>query len=122
MITCSIVDRSGTQVATCSADDVLRSLSNGRQREVITVLERMADDEIDRDRLRQRLAERANGGDEIDWRHELRHVHVPMLDELGIVTTDEANERIRYHQCELVSSVLDVLESGQHPDREPGEQ
>lgn len=35
-----------------------------------------------------------------------------MLEELGAITSDVAGERIRYQRCELVSNVLDALESG----------
>ncbi len=45
-----------------------------------------------------------------DWALELAHVHLPLLEDHGLVEYDARTETIRYYECELVSSVLGLIE------------
>ncbi len=47
---------------------------------------------------------------EDDWALELAHVHLPLLEDRGLVEYDARTETIRYYECELVSNVLGSIE------------
>ncbi|QFU83100.1 DUF7344 domain-containing protein [Natronorubrum aibiense] len=94
----------------CDVDDVFRLLANARRRELITALHTCDDDRIRLSRLRRQCTtgERA---DARAWERAVHHVHVPMLDDLGLVDYDADTETLRYYHYELIDDVLSAIDA-----------
>ncbi|RQG95521.1 DUF7344 domain-containing protein [Natrarchaeobius chitinivorans] len=111
MTRCLIVDRDGVERCTCDVSDVFSLLANDRRRTVIAALERAQDDWISVDRLLTDVSSVDDGVGGETWAIELHHVHVPLLEEKGLIEYDAHGETIRYYHCELVSNVLTAIEA-----------
>ncbi|THE64313.1 ArsR family transcriptional regulator [Salinadaptatus halalkaliphilus] len=93
---------------------VLRLLANDRRRQIVTVLDARDESLIHFEDLQQQLSIEFETPDSGNWLIQLRHVHLPMLEEAGLVEYDGRDRRIRYDDCELVSEVLTAIESKTH--------
>ncbi|SER86295.1 hypothetical protein SAMN04489841_4734 [Natrinema salaciae] len=111
MIRCPIIDRDGVERCACNADDILGLLANARRRAVVSVLETTDDDWIGFDRLVAALSAETADVSAETWRIELHHVHLPMLEELGVIEYDGHAGTIRYYRCELLVDVLTAVEA-----------
>lgn len=114
MIECKITDGSGTIRCTPDVDEILRLLADSRRRRIVAVLEARDENRIRIDELRSRLNYEEVPADR--WRRELYHVHLPMLDDIGLIEYDRRDGMVRYYQCELVADLLEVVDS-EVPDR-----
>lgn len=109
-ITCSIVD-DGVPHTECTARDVLCALSEPRRRTVVGAVDAHEANWIDLDDLVADVRARTDELSAEGWRRELRHAHLPMLDDIGLVDYDTTGDAVRRYDCELVSDVLAVLEN-----------
>jgi len=103
-----IDDENGITHCTCSVDEILRLLVDSRRRTIVSVLETTERNWITLSELVLQCS--SMEAPTVDWQRELYHVHLPLLDDLGLVDYDKHDEMIRYYQCELVSEVLDVVD------------
>lgn len=96
--TAAIDDQKLREIVSIDADDwdaVLRALADARRRLALAILNE-ADGGVDRDALARRIVARETGAapSEVaehaleDSKAELRHVHLPTLQEAGLVSTD----------------------------------
>ncbi len=109
MSECQIVDSDGTVRCTCDVDEVLSLLADSRRRTVVRTLDRAPKNWTDRESLIDLLS--ATGSMTADeWALELAHVHLPLLEDCGLVEYDAHSEAIRYYECELASRVLASIE------------
>ncbi|RQG88028.1 ArsR family transcriptional regulator [Natrarchaeobius halalkaliphilus] len=112
MTECQIVDRDGVVRCVCEADEILRLLANGRRRQIIAFLESHEDDWARIETLIDDISTTTTMTDD-DWETEFHHVHAPMLEASGLIEYDGQNGTIRYYHCELVSTVVDVVNARQ---------
>ena len=108
MTECQIEDENGIAHRTCSVDEILRLLVDSRRRTIISVLETTEENWIPLAELVSECSSRESTA--VDWHLELHHVHLPLLDDLGLADYDRHDEMIRYYQCELVSEILDIVD------------
>lgn len=109
MSECQIIDSDGTVRRTCDVDEIISLLADSRRRTVVRTLETAPKNRTDRESLLESLpTSEAMTADE--WALELAHVHLPLLEERGLVEYDAHSETIRYFECDLVSRVLGSIE------------
>lgn len=109
MSECPIVDEDGTEHRTCNADDLFRLLADSRRREIVSALEADENNRVDVDSL---IRSELTTGDETDTtvlERELYHIHLPMLEDVGLIDYDGHSETIRCYRCDALSSVLDAV-------------
>jgi DNA-binding transcriptional ArsR family regulator len=110
MSECPIVDEDGTERCSCETNDVLRLLADTHRRKLVSRLEADGRNWIDVDSLvRAELA----ANEELDattLEQELYHVHLPLLEDVGLIDYDGHSKTIRYYRCDLVSNVLDAVD------------
>ncbi|THE63439.1 ArsR family transcriptional regulator [Salinadaptatus halalkaliphilus] len=92
-------------------NEVLRLLANDRRRQIVTVLDAWNESVIHFEELQQQLSSEFESSDSDNWLLQLRHVHLPILEQAGLVEYDGRNRTIWYDDCELVTEVLTVIES-----------
>lgn len=109
MTTCQIVNEDGTERCTCDCGEILGLLADDHRRAAVAILERTDADRLQFDRLLAALCETLDGVSTETAAIELRHIHVPALEDRGLLEYDERNETIRYYHCGLVSDVLDTV-------------
>ena len=102
-----IVDENDIVRATPSADTVLELLANDRRRAIVAALDRHDENWMRVETLVERLS---TTFETTEWKIELHHVHLPMLDDEGLVEYDDRNGTVRYYDCELVTDVLTAVE------------
>ncbi|NHN47366.1 hypothetical protein G9464_07125 [Halostella sp. JP-L12] len=113
------------QIVSVEADDwdaVLESLAEGRRRVALTVLS-AADGPVDRDRLARAVVAREQGVDEIevpprdaeDVLVTLHHVHLPMLDDAGLVEYDRDADEVAYAGHPDLDEEWLLFETGETP-------
>ncbi len=110
MSRCQIVDHDGVERCTCEVNDILGLLANERRRAVVAVFEDAEDDWCSVDDLCRRVGKRTNTSPET-VAMELHHVHLPQLEDCGVIEYDAASESVRYYHCELVSKVHTAVET-----------
>jgi len=110
MTECLITDEDGVVQGSCGLDDVFRLLANARRREIVAVLDASDANWIERDRLLADPSGTDDGMEAIEARDALHHVHLPMLEDLGLIEYDRQSGAIRYYQCQLLSSVLAAID------------
>lgn len=110
MTECQIVDADGTERCTCDPGEILDLLANDRRRLAVAALERADSDQMQFDHLSRELCEMFDDVSPEAAAIELRHVHVPALEDRGLIEYDEHSETIRYYHCRLVSDVLAVVD------------
>ncbi|MDS0477697.1 ArsR family transcriptional regulator [Natrinema sp. 1APR25-10V2] len=111
MSECQIVDSDGAVRCMCDVDEVLSLLADSRRRTIVRTLDRAPKNWIDRESLIDSLS--ATGSESMtpdEWALELAHVHLPLLEDCGLVEYDAHSEAIRYYECELASRVLASIE------------
>ena len=95
-----------------SLDETLRLLADERRREMIYALDRAETDSFTYDEVVDAVAE--NGGLPQDHRDrlevEMTHVHLPKMDENGLIEYDEEEEVITYDPDEEIEELMDVVE------------
>lgn len=114
MTRCPIIDRNGVERCTCDVDDVLDFLADARRRAVVSALQAAGDDWIDFDRLVAAVADETPDANAETLRIDLHHVHLPMLEDRGIIDYDSRAGTIRYYRCELIADVLAAVEANHH--------
>ncbi|WP_328821486.1 DUF7344 domain-containing protein [Natronorubrum halalkaliphilum] len=90
-------------------DEIFRLLCDSRRRRIVTTLEACERNRVQTPELLSWVTREEATVE--SWRRELYHVHLPMLDDVGLADYDRQDEMIRYYHCELVSDVLDVIDS-----------
>ncbi|WP_245977688.1 winged helix-turn-helix domain-containing protein [Halopiger aswanensis] len=90
--------------------DVFRLLANDRRRAVVAALEDAENDWRSVDELCKQVGTRTNTSPE-SAAVELHHIHLPQLEDCGVIEYDAASESVRYYHCELVSKVLTAVET-----------
>lgn len=109
MSECQIIDSDGTVRRTCDVDEIISLLADSRRRTVVRTLDTAPKNWTDRESLLESLpTSEAMTADE--WALEFAHVHLPLLEERGLVEYDAHSETIRYFECDLVSRVLGSIE------------
>ncbi|ELY56089.1 hypothetical protein C491_14107 [Natronococcus amylolyticus DSM 10524] len=111
MSECPILDENGIVYRTCEADGVLRVLASARRREIVSELEASDENWITVDELARAISATGDETDDDGWAGELHHVHLPMLRDIGLVDYDRHGRTVRYYRCDLVSSVLEAVDS-----------
>lgn len=109
MTPCQIVDADGTERCTCDCGEILGLLADDHRRAAVAILERADVDRLQFDRLLGAVCETLDGVSAETAAIELRHVHLPALEDRGLLEYDERSETIQYYHCRLVSDVLDVV-------------
>ncbi|ELY47160.1 hypothetical protein DV706_02235 [Natronorubrum bangense] len=102
---CQIVDEDGYARCTCDTDAVFRLLADARRRKLIAALESCEDDQLPL----SKLIRQSTTDEQVDLearKREFHHVHLPMLDDHGLIDYDSEADLIRYYHCELVADVL----------------
>lgn len=98
-----------------SIDDVLRALADARRRIVVRELASESPSEVTVDALEEAVlrdvkrlpaVDRSSTAVEI----QLRHVHLPVLEEAGLCRYDPGRERVEYRPDEFAESLLAVIE------------
>lgn len=109
-------DRSGSEDASLTLDAVLDILSHHQRRDLLRLFHDSSTRTVDFEECVSHLLERERrrmgkvpGPDHL--RITLRHVHLPKLGEMGLVTYDESAETLRYHPNDSVESWLDLIDS-----------
>lgn len=93
-------------------DDMLEALSDGRRREILYSMDEEDSDIFGYDELVEELIEDGlSPHDKDEFKVDLIHMHLPKLEESGIVEHDQRSETIRYTADENVSDVLEFLYS-----------
>ncbi|WP_265112005.1 DUF7344 domain-containing protein [Halosolutus halophilus] len=109
--------------ATPSLDLIFDMLSNRRRRQVLYDLNDRPDGVATIDELADTVAarEHGSGGTDLDAdehrtqiRTELQHVHLPKLEDAGIIEHDRRSETVRYW---TQPSLEEWLEHAQHKER-----
>ncbi len=112
MIEFPITDGRGLAQCSSETDEVLRLLADASRRRVIVSLMNCEDDWIHREQLAQRLALPHEDETVSRWGRDLHHVHLPLLEDTGLIEYDRRNGTIRYYQCDVVCDVLDAIDRG----------
>ena len=107
-----ITDDDGLVQCTCKTGDLLRLLADASRRQVVAALENHDSNRMHVDRLAQQLAMTAEAQTSSDWRRDLHHCHLPMLEDVGVIDYDTHDRLVRYYHCDMLTTVLDVIESG----------
>ncbi|SIR75914.1 DUF7344 domain-containing protein [Natronorubrum thiooxidans] len=107
---CQIMDEDGVTQCACRTDDVLRLLADTRRRKFIAALESCEDGWIQVEPLLRQTIPAGKTSLEA-WTREFCHVHLPMLEDHGLIDYDSEDGLIRRYHCELVSDVLAVIDS-----------
>lgn len=98
-----------------STDTALRVLADRRRRQLLRYLAE-SDSTATLDHLVTALDEPTGGATAPDATREqlgaeLQHVHLPMLQDAGLVEYDARTDTIRYHPTDLVEDLLQVCSS-----------
>jgi DNA-binding transcriptional ArsR family regulator len=113
MSECEILDANGIIRGTCGVDDLLRILADSARRDVVSALDAHERNWIVVEDLVELVSARSTGLSRSEVEAALHHVHLPILDEAGLLEYDECSETIRYYQCALIARILNAVE----PDR-----
>ncbi|WP_240756803.1 DUF7344 domain-containing protein [Natronorubrum bangense] len=84
---------------------MFRLLADARRRKLIAALESCEDDQLPL----SKLIRQSTTDEQVDLearKREFHHVHLPMLDDHGLIDYDSEADLIRYYHCELVADVL----------------
>lgn len=90
-------------------DALFRALANECRRELVSVLERRATSHVDVETLAHQLA--ATGAvDDRTAVTELHHVHLPMLDEAGVLEYDHERGVVEYLGSRTACRLLSIVD------------
>ena len=106
-----ITDNDGLVQSICETDEVLRLLADASRRRVVVSLANCESNWIHREQLAQRLAVANEDETVSSWERDLHHVHLPLLEDTGVVGYDRREGTIRYYHCDVLSDVLDAVGS-----------
>lgn len=98
-----------------SLDACLLLVSDRRRRQIIRHLRHSGDKKTVDGLVSQLLDTESQVSESPDRKHlgiQLRHSHLPMLADYGVVQYDPESETVRYASDELVETVLDSLPEG----------
>jgi len=107
----SITDENGLVQSTCETDEILRLLADASRRQVVVLLENCDSNWIRVDQMAQQLSMRCDDETISSWKRDLHHVHLPMLEDTGLIEYDRQDRVVRYYHCEVIANVLDVIDS-----------
>lgn len=98
-----------------SIDATLQALANPERRLVLRELAGETSTEVTVDALEEAVAHELEGpplqtGAHRDIAIQLRHVHLPTLDEAGLCRYDPERECVEYYGDEFVESLLEFIE------------
>ncbi|MFA9418434.1 ArsR family transcriptional regulator [Natrinema sp. HArc-T2] len=105
-----ITDDDGLVQCTCGTDKMLRLLADASRRRVVASLKNCEDNWIHREQLAQRLSEPHEDGAVSSWERDLHHVHLPLLEDVGLIEYDRQAGTVRHYQCDILSDVLDTVD------------
>ena len=94
-------------------DDVLDILSDERRREMLYSMEGEDSDIFGYDELAEELIERGDlsPNQKDEFKAEITHVHLPKLEDGGVIEHDHRSKTVRYVADEEVSEILDFLDA-----------
>ncbi|TYL36519.1 hypothetical protein CV102_22110 [Natronococcus pandeyae] len=115
MSECPIVDEDGNVRCTCDVDDLLRLLADSRRREIVSALETHDDNWTDVENLQGTVLTTSGKANSSDLKTEIHHVHLPMLEDRGLIDYDRHSETIRYYRCDFVSNMLEAIDVRRSP-------
>ncbi|GAA0669915.1 ArsR family transcriptional regulator [Natronoarchaeum mannanilyticum] len=93
------------------AHDILDALAHGRRRNVCEVVAAAEREFLPLEEVSERVASRDHdGADPQTVRVELHHVHLPKLDDAGLLEYDHELNTVRYESDPVVESIADGAE------------
>ncbi len=105
-----IMNEDGLVQCTCETDEILRLLADASRRQVVVLLENCDNNWIHADQMAQRLSLTCNVGTISELERDLHHIHLPMLEDTGLIEYDRQDRVVRYYHCEVIENVLDVID------------
>lgn len=100
--------------ADVSTDELLQVLANAHRRIVLRELADRSAAECPVGALEETVVQRVDRSTGVQTRSEiaiqLRHVHLPALDDVGLCEYDSARERVTYEGNEFVESLLECID------------
>jgi len=103
-----------------SVDSLFDALSDRRRRAVVRYLIDRTDRTARVETLDAELCHEASA-DPGSFEATLRHVHLPRLADVGVVTYDEADGTVRYRERPAVESLLETAAPAERPPRAAGD-
>jgi len=105
-----ITDNDGLVQSTCGTDEVLRLLADASRRRVVVSLENCENNWIHREQLAQRLVVPHEDETSSGWERDLHHIHLPLLEDMGLTEYDRQEGMIRHYRCERLSDILTAVD------------
>ena len=105
-----ITDNDGLVQSTCKTDEVLRLLADASRRRVVVSLENCESNWIHREQLAQRLGVPHEDETISGWERDLHHIHLPLLEDMGLIEYDSQEGMIRHYRCERLSDILTAVD------------
>ena len=106
-----ITDEDELTQCTCGTDELFRLLTDASRRRAIALLENLERNWIRVGEMAQRLSMTREDETVTDWERELHHIHLPMLENTGLIDYDRQGRVVRYYHSETVGEILSVLDS-----------
>ncbi|TMT81619.1 ArsR family transcriptional regulator [Haloterrigena sp. H1] len=106
-----ITDEDGLVQCTCETDELLRLLADASRRRVVVLLENCDSNWIRIDQMAQLLSMTCDGESVSGWKRDLHHIHLPMLEDTGVIEYDRQDNVVRYYHCDVITDVLDAIDS-----------
>lgn len=108
--------------ADLSTDEILQVLADPRRRIVLRELAEKPSREVSVDALQEVVARELEGPPPrpraaTKIAIQLRHVHLPRLEEAGLCEYDADGERVEYRSSEFAEALLEFLEERRRPGR-----
>lgn len=115
--TLQVTDRSANRNGAVHPDSVLSAVANEQRRAIISVLTEAAENTLAYDVLVERVAENledeaveAAAGQRRRLRISLHHIHLPKLDEVGVIEYEGTAGDVEYVGDELPEAVVGLVE------------
>jgi|GEM_PF-1041019 len=106
-----ITDNDGLVQCTCEIDELFRLFTDASRRRTIALLENLENNWIRVGQMAQRLSMPRKDETATDWERDLHHIHLPMLEDTGLIDYDRQGKVVRYYHCETVGEILSVIDS-----------
>ena len=106
-----ITDDDGLVQCTCGTDELFRLLTDASRRRVIALLENLESNWIRVGQMAQQLSMTRKEEIISEWERELHHIHLPMLEDTGLIEYDRQGRVVRYYRCETIADILAVIDS-----------
>jgi DNA-binding transcriptional ArsR family regulator len=84
-----------------------RALAHPVRRELLCLLHERDDTVVSGDRLSERLADRVEGSTQEEIHLSLYHIHLPHLDNTGLIEYDSRSNTVRYEEPEWLSTAIE---------------